>query len=231
MSDPGPHPEPPSDFHRVTLPIITHGGSLFRTHPHTAPAFYFGRTGRNRFDDPLGQYSVLYAARDVFGAFIETFGQETGVRSVGVGDLKNRRLTEFYPASPLRLVDLVSPGCLARMPAGSRLFAGSRAVAQRWSRAIYEHPYEHPDLPVHGVLYPARHNHTRCAVAIFDRDSIVRRLEVTRSVSWYSDEEEQRSNLAAVLNLYGFSLVETGTQPNKKNPGTASSLQFDLFDE
>jgi hypothetical protein len=39
-----------------------------------------------------------------------------------------------------------------------------------------------------------------------------------------------RSNLAAVLNLYGFSLVETGTQPDKKNPGTAGSLQFDLFD-
>jgi hypothetical protein len=100
------------------------------------------------------------------------------------------------------------------------------AAAQRWSRAIYEHP----DLPVHGILYPARHNHTRCAVAIFDRDSIPR-LEITRSVSWYSDEEDMRSNLAAVLNLYGFSLVETGTQPDKKNPGTASSLQFDLFDE
>lgn len=42
MSDPGPHPEPPSDFDRVTLPIITQGGSLFRTHPHTAPPFYFG---------------------------------------------------------------------------------------------------------------------------------------------------------------------------------------------
>src|ERR1035437_6555819 len=230
MSDPGPHPEPPSDYHRRTLPIITHGGSLFRTHPHTAPPFYFGRTGRNRFDDPLGQYSVLYAARDVFGAFIETFGQETGVRSVGVGDLKNRRLTEFYPASPLRLVDLVSPRWLAGMGADRRLFAGSRAVAQRWSRAIYEPPYEPPDLPGHGIFYPARHNHTRCAVAIFDRDSIPR-LEITRSVSWYSDEEEQRSNLAAILNLYGFSLVETGTQPNKKNPGTASSLQFDLFDE
>src|SRR5664279_4112782 len=226
MSDPCPHPEPPSDFHRRTLPIITQGGSLFRTHPHTAAPFYFGRTGRNRFDDPLGQYSVLYAARDVFGAFIETFGQQTGVRSVGVGDLKNRRLTEFYPASPLLLVDLVSPGCLARIGADSRLFAGSRAVARRWSRAIYEHP----DLPAHGILYPARHNHTRCAVAIFDRDCMPR-LEITRSVSWYSDEEEQRSNLAAVLDLYGFSLVETLTQPDKKNPGTASSLQFGLFDE
>ena len=112
------------------------------------------------------------------------------------------------------------------MGADSRLFAASRAVAQRWSRAIYEHP----DLPVHGIVNPARHNHTRSAVAIFDRDSIPR-LEVTRSVSWYSDEEDMRSNLAAALNLYGFSLVEMGTRPDKKSPGTAGSLQFDLFDE
>ena len=70
----------------------------------------------------------------------------------------------------------------------------------------------------------------RCAVAIFDRYSISR-LEITRSISWYSDDEEQRSNLAAVLDLYGFSLVETGAQPDKKNPGTASSVQFDLFEE
>ena len=226
MPDPGPHPEPPSDFRSRTLPIVTHGGSLFRTHPHTAAPFYFGRTGRNRFDDPLGQYSVLYAARDAFGAFIETFGQQTGVRSVGVGDLKSRCLTEFYPASPLVLVDLVSPGCLARIGADSGLFAGSRAVARRWSRAIYEHP----DSPVHGIVYPARHNHTRSAVAIFDRDSLPR-LEITRSVSWYSDEEDMRSNLAAVVNLYGFSLVETGTRPDKKSPGIASSLQCDLFEE
>lgn len=30
-SEPGPHPEPPRDFHSRTLPITTHGGSLFRT--------------------------------------------------------------------------------------------------------------------------------------------------------------------------------------------------------
>ena len=151
-----PHPEPPPDFHRRALPTTVHGGSLFRTHGcDDKVPLRLGRTGRNRFDDPSGGYGVLYAARDPFGAFIETFGQETGVRTVGAGDLKISCLTEFYPTTPLVLVDLVGHGCLTRIGADSRLFAGSRAVAQRWSRVIYDHPDR---LKVHGILYPARHD-------------------------------------------------------------------------
>ena len=63
-----------------------------------------------------------------------------------------RCLTEFYPVTPLSLVDLSGQGGLARIGADSRLFAGSRAIARRWSRAIYEHPNR---LKVHGILYPA----------------------------------------------------------------------------
>jgi hypothetical protein len=227
MSEPGPHPEPPSDLHMRALPVIAQGGSLFRTHLRGDAPFYFGRTGRNRFDDPRGEYAVLYAARDAFGAFIETFGQVTGRRTVGVGDLKSRYLTEFFPTTPLILLDLVSSGCLARIGADSRLFAGSRAVAQRWSRAIYEHPDRQG---VHGILYPARHNHTRAAVAVFNRSGVPR-LEVIRSIPWYSDEAEIRTTLSAALNLYGFSLVETEIRPGKKGPGLADSSQLELFDE
>jgi hypothetical protein len=97
------------------------------------------------------------------------------------------------------------------------LFAGNRAIARRWSRAIYEHP-DH--LKVHGILYPARHNHTRAAVALFDREGLPR-IEVNRTVSWYSSEGDMRPTLSAILGLYGFSIVETETRPHKKNPGTA----------
>jgi hypothetical protein len=108
------------------------------------------------------------------------------------------------------------------------LFAASRAIARRWSRAIFEHPDR---LKVHGILYPARHNHTRAAVALFDREGLPR-IEVNRTVSWYLPEGDMRSTLAAILNLYGFSLVETEMRPDKKHPGTAGqSSQFNLFDE
>jgi hypothetical protein len=168
----------------------------------------------------LGRYGVLYGARDAFGAFIETFGQETGNRTVGAGELKMRCLTEFYPVTPLSLVDLFGQGCLARLGADSRLFAARRAI------------YEHPDhLKVHGILYPARQNHTRSAVALFDREGLAR-IEANQTVSWYSPEGDMRSTLAAILNLYGFNIVETEMRPDKKHPGTAGeSSQFNLFGE
>src|SRR6266545_2250459 len=183
MSEPGEHPGPPPDFHSRVLPIVSLGGSFFRTHDQSRSPLYFGRTGTNRFDDPLGEYAVLYAGRDIFAAFIETFGQNTGVRSLSTEELRSRSLTEFYPAHPLLLVDLVGSGCLARIGADSRLFAGERHIAQQWSRAIWEHPSAR-SAGVHGILYPARHNHTRQAVAVFNRRDLPM-LEIRSSHSWY----------------------------------------------
>jgi hypothetical protein len=227
--EPGRHPEPPVDFPSRVLPIISLGGSFFRSHGRSRSPLNFGRTGRNRFDDPLGDYSVLYAGRDIFAAFIETFGQDTGIRTLTTEELRSRSLTEFYPADPLVLVDLCSSGCLTRVGADSGLFAGERTVAQRWSRAIYEHPSARL-AGIHGILYPARHNHTRQAVAIFNRNNLPR-LEIIRTHSWYGEDGEGRSNLSAILNLYGFSLVETVSRPERKKPGTSNILQGDLFEE
>jgi hypothetical protein len=114
------------------------------------------------------------------------------------------------------------------MGADGRLFAANRAIARRWSRAIYEHPDR---LKLHGIFYPARHHHTRSAVALFDPEGLPR-LEVNRTVSWYSPEGDMRSTLAAILDLYGFNVVETEMRRGKKRPGTASeSSQLTLFDE
>jgi hypothetical protein len=228
MSEPGLHPDPAPDFHSRPLPLVSFGGSLFRTHYRDRAPIHFGRTGRNRFDDPLGEYSVLYAGRDMFAAFIETFGQKTGIRTVTTDALRARCLTEFFPGEPLLLVDLASSGCLARIGADSALFAGERTIAQRWSRAIYEHPCAGAGR-VHGILYPARHNHTRQAVAIFDRDGLPR-LEIVRTQPWYGTDRDDRSRLADVLNLYGFGLVETVNHPEGKKPGRALNAQGNLFD-
>jgi len=82
------------------------GGSYFRVHPRTYGPVYYGRTGRSRFDDPRGQYGVLYTALDAYGAFIESFGQQTGVRTISSATLKSHCLTELYPRRPLILADL-----------------------------------------------------------------------------------------------------------------------------
>jgi len=226
MVDPGPHPGPPRDFFARTLPILRLGGSFFRSHPSCRDPLYFGKSGGSRFDDPIGQYGVLYTARDAYGAFIETFGQITGIRTVSSAMLKSYFLSELYPLRPLILVDLWGSGCLARLGADSRLFAGERSIAQKWSRAIYEHPNV-GDVKVDGILYPARHNHERQAVAVFDRAP---RLETIETHPWYEPDGKLRPELPGILDLYGFGIVETDMKLAKKNPGRADSRQGTLFD-
>jgi len=223
MSDPGPHPEPPRDFFARTMPVIEMGGSFFRCHKRHHDPLYYGRSGTYRFDDPDGQYGVLYTARDAYGAFIETFGQFTGVRTVSSALLRSCCLSELFPERPLILVDLYSSGCLARMGADSRLFAGERSVAQVWSRAIHEHPV----FKVDGILYPARHNHKRQAAALFDRGPA---LQVTATQPWYEPAGRLLDELPGILSLYGFGIVETETKSAKKDPSRADSLQGDLFE-
>ena len=64
---------------------------------------------------------------------------------------------------PLRLVDLTGPG-LPRLGADARLADGDHQVSQAWSAAFHGHP-DRPD----GILYRARHDPSRFAVAIFER--------------------------------------------------------------
>jgi len=223
MVSPGPHPDPPSDFSARTLPIVRLGGSFFRCHRSSYDPLHFGTSGRSRFDDPFGEFGVLYTARDPYGAFIETFGQITGVRTVSSAVLKSHCLSELYPLRPLILVDLFGSGCLARCGADSRLFAGERSIAQRWSRAIHERG----DVKADGILYPARHNHERQAVAIFDRAP---ELEIVETRPWYEPDGRLRSELPGILDLYGFGIVETEAKPARKGPGKTDSRQGTLFE-
>jgi hypothetical protein len=40
---------------------------------------HFGSAAVSRFDDPQREFGVLYVAEDIWCAFVETFGQETGI--------------------------------------------------------------------------------------------------------------------------------------------------------
>src|SRR6266487_7207537 len=123
MGHPGLHPGPPYDFHLRSLTIREFSGILYRTYRkgRDREPVFFGRTGRNRFDDPLSEYGVLYAALDQHGAFIETFGQSTGNRTLSTPELAERHLARLSTRRPLRLVDLVASGSLSKIGANSRL--------------------------------------------------------------------------------------------------------------
>lgn len=156
MAGPGPHPEPPADLrHREPLLLETRQ-HWFRSYRLTQEPLRLSRSAQNRFDDPQMKYGVLYVAEDEHGAFIETFGQSTGISSITVSALSRRGLVRVEADRPLSLINLVDMGGLARIGADGRLCAGDRAVAQRWSRALHDHPAR-PD----GLYYPARHDLSR----------------------------------------------------------------------
>jgi hypothetical protein len=158
--DPGPLGAPPDDIHGRDLVVVEWPRSLVRVHPIDRDPVFFGRTGLNRFDDPLREYGVLYAAEDELGAFIETYGTIATVTSTALAE---RALSMIATSRSLRLADLRGHG-LARIGADARLFAGAHADAQRWSRAVWSHPAQ-----VDGLCYPARRDPSRLSFAVYSR--------------------------------------------------------------
>ncbi|MEA2528505.1 MAG: hypothetical protein QOG89_149 [Thermomicrobiales bacterium] len=160
---PGPHPEPPVDLSSQPLPTTVLRPPWFRFHGSRRDPIHFGRTCRNRFDDPHGAYGVLYLGADPECAFIETYGQRSQ-RFLTSLELRGRTLSLVSTSRSVVLVDLTGAG-LAYMGADARLAAGEHRISQLWSRAFFDHPSRSD-----GILYPARHDPSRRAIALFERN-------------------------------------------------------------
>ena len=83
-NEPGEHPEPHADLpdRSPLLFSLDEGTVLSRLHDKDFTPIYFGTKTKFRFDSPDGSFGVLYAGFDEHCAFIETFGQSTGIRVV-----------------------------------------------------------------------------------------------------------------------------------------------------
>lgn len=158
---------------------------------------YFGSSGNNRFDAPDGQFGILYVAADAHCAFIETFGQSTGICVVTATALTERCLSRIETNGELLLVDLTGSG-LARLGADERLCAGDHSVAQRWALALWAHP-SRPD----GLLYRARHDPSRLAIALYDRSAKALRVASQGNLL----DPRNTALLADILDTYSFGLL------------------------
>ena len=197
---PGQHPPPPPDLPSQSLPLVNLDGPWFRVHQITKRSVFFGTTKRNRFDDSKGTFGVLYVGESEFAAFIETFGQETGIRAVPKALLNDRGMCELVAERTLRIVDLDGPN-LAHLGADARLFAADHSVAQAWSTALFAHP-DAPD----GIRYPARHDNHQYALALYGGgrcNKLIRQKGKTRKLG----APENAARLATWLDHYKFSLV------------------------
>ena len=167
---PGDHPLPHPELHSQKPLIFTlrPGEVLYRHHQSIDDPIYFGKAGNYRFDDPDcpagASFGVLYVGADPHCCFIESCGSTTGVPAVSGDYLSSREIAKFELTEQLTFIDLVSSGGLTHVGADARLVTGSYNIAQRWSAALRLHPSK-PD----GIRYPARHDPTRIAYAIFER--------------------------------------------------------------
>lgn len=198
-STPGEHPEPPEDLHERRPSLFEGAGPWVRLHPAGLEPIYFGKepSRAGRFSAPNGKYGILYVAEDEFGAFVERFGHDTGVRIIDEEDLLAAGLARIEAPRNLRLVDLTGEG-LARLGADSRLFAGDHGVARRWGAALRDHP-ERPD----GIRYPCRHDPSRAAAALFDH--VYEGLTAASRGTML--DEDNKATLAEILRTYDFGLA------------------------
>ena len=206
-------PGPPPDIHHRKITIIEFNDRMFRTHAIDRNPIHFGRSGLHRFDSPDGSYGVLYAGRDEYCAFIETFTRAAGSTTITTAELKNRCLSELKAARTLRLVDLTQSGTLVRLGADSRLFSGDYAVSQAWSKALYDHP-----LKVDGLLYPSRLDPVRHALALFEGRA-TKLVELSRQI-WFATGP-LRYTLAEIVEHYAVAIIEEKVLPPRKPPSSA----------
>ena len=79
MASPKPHPDPPAAFNTIDLPIVRRFRQWFRVHGCHLDPLFFGMTRDWRYDDPEGEFGVLYVASDFEGAFVEGCVHDDGL--------------------------------------------------------------------------------------------------------------------------------------------------------
>lgn len=167
---------PPADLSERSLPLAPYSDVAYRVYWLDQDPRYFGKTRASRFDDPLGEYGVMYAAVTPEGAFAETLLPRPGVLAlttsveggtvpVSGAMIGAHGLAQVTCTTPLQCVDL-SGEHLAAIGADASIATGPWRSAQHWSRAFFTHPSQ-PDA----ILYRGRRDPSSLSLAIHERAS------------------------------------------------------------
>ena len=175
----------------VLLPTTTiaHGTSLLHVSriAYAGSALYFGCAG-NRYDDPAGQYGVLYAAFDLPTALMESaFHGHRWYRAPHLmtqHELSQRLVRDLAVFDPLTVLDLNAPGLMAGQLGlnPNQLTSRDYRHTQRIGNQAYA------QAGIDGILYPSRNNYPGLCLALFDRCApklgLVADIALDRHLHW-----------------------------------------------
>lgn len=172
-------PFPPTDLDQrspdlVTLPA---GETFHRFYTAKWDPVFFDSSTDGRFNAPDASYGVLYAAKEVEGAFAETFLRKPGRTLIDEMLLIRKAYVRLGNSRELKLIRLAGPS-LARLGATAEVAHSGLpyTVPQAWSLALLQHP-----IGADGIAYHARHDDTALCYALFDR-SVTAVVELDRVV-------------------------------------------------
>ncbi|MHA6732387.1 RES family NAD+ phosphorylase [Devosia sp. A369] len=158
----------------MTLPA---GETFHRFYTAKWDPVFFDSSLDGRFNAPDASYGVLYAAKEVEGAFAETFLRNPGRTLIDEMLLRRKAYVRLSNSRELTLIRLAGPG-LARLGATAEVAHSGLpyTVPQAWSLALLQHP-----IGADGIAYHARHDDTALCYALFDR-SVTAVVELDRVV-------------------------------------------------
>jgi len=143
---------------------IAKGAVLHRVHGEGRAARWYGRRdGTSRWDDPDGDFGVLYLGRSPTGAFAETLLRTPADRDVLWSRAEQKRQAAFRTLEPLQVAKLHGEGLAWFGVTAAQIAEADYVVPQSLSRKI------HAVFPVDGIQYRSRFDNDELCVALFDR--------------------------------------------------------------
>lgn len=148
------------------LPVVTvrSGTLLHRVHGDGRAARWYGRKDATwRWDDPNGDFGVLYLGRSSEGPFAEALLRSPADRDVLWSRVQQKRQARFRTLEPLRLAKLHGEGLAWWEVTAAEIAEADYAVPQGLSLKI------NAVVPVDGIQYRSRFDNDALCIALFDR--------------------------------------------------------------
>jgi hypothetical protein len=149
---------------KAPIARVAKGVVLHRVHGEARASRWYGRRdATSRWDDPDGDFGVLYLGRSPVGAFAETLLRTPTDRDVLWSRAQQKRMATFKLLAPLQLVKLHGEGLAWFQVTADKIAEGDYAIPQGLARRI------HAVFPVDGIQYRSRFDNDELCVALFDR--------------------------------------------------------------